>query len=409
MVSQFFQPMVCGISVYVTSLVKGLVNHGVNVHVETMRYDGHPAKSNQGDGDLSISRFRNLPFFGGDSLNQPISLHHILETINLSNDFDVIHLQDCPKLLNDTIILALKKIKPEKPIIITPQGPGMFSPTYIMSSKTTGKRFEVQYEKGLSYSMQKIFSKLYWSSGVPVKVVQSADHIIAVTPTQRETFTRVCDEGKVSMITEAVPSSYFVKEPSFVSEGRLKVLFIGRIIREKGIHDLLCAVKAYTRMSDKPIELRCIGPDFGFMQEAQQIIKELGLGKTVVMLGAVSEEEKLAHLRWCDVLTTASYHEAFGIPIVEAMAHGKPVIATKTVGATYILEDQENGFLVNFSDPDGIASHLAQFASDPTLKFTMGQKALARAHQFSMEKMITNHIELYEQVLKQKTSGYCLK
>jgi len=401
MVTPFFQPVVNGISVYVSHLVRGLDDQGVRVHVQTMRYGSHQAILSSDDHDLSISRFKSSPFFGGDSLNQSVSLSFLKSTIDSCDDFDVVHVHDFPKLLNDAVILALKRIKPAKVIVLTPHGAGLFSPTYI-TSKTTGQQFEVPFHTGPLYSLQKAVSTAYWSSGIPLKVVNSADHLITVCPFQKEVFARICGSQKISMISEAVPACYFVNKPSFVEDDKLKILFIGRIIEEKGIRDLLYAVNSVSKISNNQIELRCAGPDYGFMEEALKIVKYLGLGTAVTMVGALSEDQKMQNLRWCDVLVLPSYHEAFGIPIVEAMAHGKPVIATKTVGAISLIKHNETGFLVDFCDPNGIANRLLQFVNNPTLKYDMGKKALVSSLPYSMQNMVQNHIDLYKKLVSAK-------
>jgi glycosyltransferase involved in cell wall biosynthesis len=328
------------------------------------------------DAGLAISRFKPYSFFRGASFDQPLSLSYVKSAIAVSDDFDVVHVHDFPKLCNDSLILALKKLKPAKSVVLTPHGAGPVAPA------------------------NKISSKAYWASGVPVQVVRAADHLITVTPLQKKVFTRVCDEQKISMIYEAIPPQYFVSAPSFVDDGKLKILFIGRIIQEKGIRNLLYAVSSASKMSNNKVELRCVGPDYGFMQEALKIIKELHLEDVVHMLGALPENEKLIPLKWCDVLMLPSYYEAFGIPIIEAMAHAKPVIATKTIGALSLIEDNETGFLVDFDDPQGMAFKLMNFVNDPQLKLQLGNKALISVLHFSMQKMIQRHIDLYTLVIQ---------
>lgn len=398
MVTPFFKPMLNGISVYVSHLASGLADHDVRVHVNTMSYGKDPVSFDSNNRNLSVSRFKSSSFLGGESLNQSVSLSFLKETIDLSDDFDVVHVHDFPKLLNDAVVLGIRRLKPKKVIVLTPHGAGLFSPTYIIS-KDTGKRYEVPYHTGSLYSIQKAVQTVYWSSRIPLKVVNSVNQIVTVCNFQREIFARVCDNQKISMISEAVPPYYFVDKPSFLDDGKLKILFIGRIIEEKGIRDLLYAVSSLSKMSNSAVELRCVGPDFGFMPDALKIVKDLGLDDSVAMLGGLPEEKKIENLRWCDILVLPSYHEAFGIPIVEAMAHGKPVIATKTAGAISLIKNGETGFLVDFGDSNGIAGCLLQFVNNPTLKYEMGKKALASSLQFSMEKMIRRHIDLYQKLL----------
>jgi len=375
MVTPYFPPMINGPSLHVYQLVRGLIDQGIRVHVHTMSYGTYEDIMNFDDGDLSITNFKHFSFFRGASFDQPISISYVKSTIETSDRFDVVHVHDFPKLCNDTLILALKRFKPRKLIVLTPHGAGAPSPTY------------------------KISSKLYWSLGIPLKVLRSADNLITVTPLQKKVFSRVCDEQKISMISEAVPPHYFVNEPSFLEDDKLKILFIGRIIQEKGVKDLLYAVNSISKMLNNQVELRCIGPDYGFMQEALKIIKDLNLENTVNMLGLLSEDQKIQNLNWCDVLVLPSYYEAFGIPIVEAMAHAKPVIATKTIGAMSLIRHNETGFLVNFGNPKGIADRLMQFLNNPKLKFQMGKKALKSVFPFSMQNMTRNHIDLYQNLM----------
>lgn len=375
MVTPYFPPIINGPSLHVSHLVNGLVNQGISVHVHTMKYILTEQITDTNNKGFTISHFKPYSLLRGASFDQPLSISYIKSTITASDDYDIVHVHDYPKLCNDALILALKKIKPSKPVVLTPHGAGPVAPA------------------------NKISSKAYWASGIPVKVAQAADRLIAVTPLQKEVFARVSEEQKISMISEAIPSQYFVKVPTFVDDGVLKVLFIGRIIEEKGIRDLLHAMNIATKMSGNKVELRCVGPDYGFMPEALKIIKDLNLEGVVYMFGALPENEKLIQLNWCDVLVLPSYYEAFGIPIIEAMAHAKPVIATKTIGAMSLINQGETGFLVNIGDPKALALTFANFINNLQLKYQMGAKALRSALPFSMANMIERHLNVYSNVV----------
>ncbi len=382
MVTPYFPPTIKGPSLHVYHLVKNLKAQGVYVHVHTVKFgktENELGFKTEDARDLDVSYFK--PSFDPrrSSDDQPISLPYITSTISESDSFDLVHIHDFPKLCNDALILALKRLKPKKLVVLTPHGQGVPAPTYNVSSK------------------------LYWSLGIPLRVLRSVDNVITVTPLQKQAFDEVCEKQKVSMISEAIPPHYFVNKPNFLDDGKLKILYIGRIVKEKGISDLLYAVNALLKMGKNKIELRCIGPDYGFMQEAFGIIKELGLSNFVSILGPVSEEQKIANLDWCDVLVLPSYYEAFGIPIVEAMARAKPVIATKTIGAMSLVQHNKTGFLADFRDPKGLADKIAYFSTNANLKYRMGQEAIKHALQFSMQNMTNSHLDLY-----QKLVGYAL-
>ena len=380
LVTPYFPPMINGPALYIYNLAKGLVEKGVHVSVHTMEFPEvqQLPKALRKRLDMEgceVRHFRYILDPRKSSHDQPISLFYILETIKRSDFFNIVHIHDFPKISNDLLILALKKLRPYIPVVLTPHGAGAPAPAH------------------------KLSSKLYWSTGIPWKVLHVVDHVVAVSPLQGRIFARLLGPKKVSTILTAIPHHMFVDRPHFIEDGKLKILFIGRIVREKGVRELLYAVyEMRERMRCEDIELRIIGPDYGYLRTVQRILNELNLNDVVRILGTVSEEEKIKNLDWCDVLVLPSYYEAFGIPLLEAMARGKPVIATKTVGSMSLIKHGETGFLVEIGDWNGIAHWLLYLHVNPELKYRMGQKALEHARCFSMEKMIERHIELYRKL-----------
>jgi glycosyltransferase involved in cell wall biosynthesis len=370
--------MISGASLYVYNLAVGLVRQGVRVRIHTT--DSNPSKQTAHLGlelnALEISRYKCL--FDIKHSYQPLSPSYVISTIKVSDDFDLVHVHDFPKICNDVLIIAMKKLRPDKQVILTPHGAGFPLP------------------------VDKLSSEMYWALGFPWKVFRDVDHVIAVSPLQAELFGEVCNPGKISIIPEALPLYYFVDEPVFLNDGKLKILFVGRIAREKGIEELLYALKEVVKIGGDNIELFCIGPDYGYLQKALQIIDYLNLNNGVRMLGPLTEREKLKYLDLCDILVLPSYYEAFGLPILEAMARGKPVIATKTVGSMSLIDHGETGFHVSPRDPQSIAEAILQFLKDPDLKCRMGRRALEKASKFRMENMVEEHICLYERLIHKK-------
>jgi len=369
-VTPYFPPIINGPSLYVYNLVEELVKKGICISVHTIEFPEETQKQ------LNMTRYEvrrfKYVFDPRRTLHdQPISFTYIMQTIKRSDHFDVIHIHDFPKVSNDILVLTLKKLKPGIPVILTPHGAGSPTPAH------------------------KFSSNLYWSIGIPWKVLRSVDHLIAVSPLQGKLFAKIYGCDKVSTILEAIPPYYFVEEPSIIENGKLKILFIGRMAQEKGVKVLLYAVHEAKKYLGRNIELRCIGPDYGYLREAQRIINELKLNNVAKILGPLPEEEKIKNLDWCDVLVLPSYYEAFGLPLIEAMARGKPVIATKTVGGMSLVKHGETGFLVEIGDWLGIAHWLLHLQNDSELKYQMGRKALKHARQFSMRRMVEQHIELY--------------
>jgi len=379
MVTPYFPPNINGVSLHVYNLVKGLTSRGVSIRVHTIRNDPleNFSDSNLKIDDLDVLSFRCLFDLRGSSKEQPISPSYVTSTIRACSEFDAVHFHDFPKVCNDFLIVLMKKLRPNIPLIFTPHGAGAPSPAY------------------------KLFSRIYWSSGIPQKVLQSVDHVIVVSSLQARLFTEICGGHKVSMIQEAVPPYYFVDKPTFIDDEKLRILFIGRIIEEKGIRHLLYALHKLTQITDRSkIELACVGSDCGYIHEVLKIIDHLKLEDKVKILGALPEQEKIKRLIWCDVLVLPSYYEAFGLPILEAMAQGKPVIASETVGAKSLVEHGQTGFLVKIGDSESITDALMRFLHEPKLKYEMGQRSLKHASKYKMANTIEKHIGIYEKLCR---------
>ena len=373
-VTPYFPPIINGPSLYVYNLVRGLTERGVYVSVHTIEFPEESRRQQPVMIPCEVYRFKYILDLRRSLHDQPISPSYVVQTIKRGDDFDVIHIHDFPKISNDFLVLTLKRLKPCIPIILTPHGAGQPAPAH------------------------KLTSKLYWSTGIPRKVLRSIDHLIAICPLQAELFVRICGRDRVSTILGAIPSHYFAEEVNFIEDGKLKILFIGRMAEEKGIRILLFAVHEVKKYLGKNVELRCIGPDYGYLQEARRLIDELKLNDVVKLLGPLPEEEKIRNIDWCDVLVLPSYYEAFGLPLLEAMARGKPVIATKTVGSTCLVTHGKTGFLVRTGDWHGIADTLLHLSRNPELKYQMGRKGLRFARRFSMQEMIEKHIEVYRRL-----------
>jgi len=125
-------------------------------------------------------------------------------------------------------------------------------------------------------------------------------------------------------------------------------------------------------------------------KQLERLVNELGLSDCFYFLGWVDEAEKL--LCAMDVFVSASETESFGLAIVEAMAAGTAVVATRTEGAQEIIQDGETGLLVPIGDVDQIARAVRQLLEDPE----MGKRAQAAASaRFSLKRMVDEIERIY--------------
>jgi phosphatidylinositol alpha-1,6-mannosyltransferase len=106
--------------------------------------------------------------------------------------------------------------------------------------------------------------------------------------------------------------------------------------------------------------------------------KELGISKHVVFTGICSDLALAQHYNACDIFIMLSSKEGFGLVFVEAMAFGKPVVATAEGSAPEVVADGETGILVNPDEPLQISAAIIRLLQDDTLRERMGAAAIAR-------------------------------
>jgi len=130
----------------------------------------------------------------------------------------------------------------------------------------------------------------------------------------------------------------------------------------------------------------------------QAQLKQLNLGASVQLLGFRKDIPAL--MRACDVFVLPSLAEPFGLVILEAMALGKPVIATRDGGPPEIVADQATGILVPPRDPAALAGAIGQLVGNPAQGDAMGQAGLARYQShFTVDRMAREILAIYQKCL----------
>ena len=168
-----------------------------------------------------------------------------------------------------------------------------------------------------------------------------------------------------------------------------RLLFMGQLGDRKGVADLLHALAAI-RSQFPNVQLTCGGD--GDREKFHRLAVELGIGDVVRFPGWVvgSDKEQLIARAACFVLP--SYHEGLPMAILEAMAAGVPVVATRVGGIPEAVTDGGEGFLIEPGDISGLAQALTKILSNPLLRRTMSEKARAKARQMFEDSTIVHEL-----------------
>ena len=171
----------------------------------------------------------------------------------------------------------------------------------------------------------------------------------------------------------------------------------------KGLSILLEALAELNRAGMTSCQLLIVGegPD---RERLGQLASRLGIASQVVFAGMRRDIPRVLPL--LDVFVLPSLYEGFGIAILEAMAAGRPVVATTVGGIPEIVTHGETGLLVPPGDPIILAKAIQQLLEHPDRAEAMGARGQKRVRErFSIESVVRQHEELYEMLLANRSES----
>jgi glycosyltransferase involved in cell wall biosynthesis len=182
------------------------------------------------------------------------------------------------------------------------------------------------------------------------------------------------------------------------------ILSVGSFSHNKGF-DIL--VRAFAQVRD-----RCPGVDLimagdGHERQAcQQLAVQLELNGAVTFLGRVDHSQVPSLLNGCEMLVLSSRNEAFGIVVLEAMAAGKPVVATRVGGVPEAVTHMENGLLVEPESPSALAEGICTLLGDPALSRRLGACAYQAVRQdYTWPKIVEKYFRAYQEAARLNDGG----
>lgn len=190
-----------------------------------------------------------------------------------------------------------------------------------------------------------------------------------------------------------------------VPDNAMLVGFVGRLVPQKAIDTLLRAFAVALRQATSPIWLAIVGngPLEGVLR---QQASEFGIANRVIWAGF--HEDMPPVMRAFDVFTLTSIYEGFGLVLVEAMAAGLPVVATRAGAIPEIIVPGETGILVQPGAVDTLATAWQQLR-DVSLRLRLGSAGQRRVfEEFTLEKMFDETDRLYARLVSDKRGALCL-
>jgi len=188
---------------------------------------------------------------------------------------------------------------------------------------------------------------------------------------------------------------------SLESNDALNVLYLGYLGKEKGSFDILDAAIQIDSSKNK-IFFDLVGSEAtpGELDLLKEKIKSENLEKTIRIYKPVIGKEKINFFMNADIFIYPSYFEGMPMAVLEAMASGLPIIASRVGGLPDIVTDNQNGFLIEPGHPEQLADAILKIANDLEMRQSMQLNSYKNASKnFSLEQHISQLIEIYRSLL----------
>ena len=268
---------------------------------------------------------------------------------------------------------------------------------YLVVAKICGTRVLYQVHGGAL--PQEFFGRNRILVALLRATLQLPDAIVVLARVEFEAYRKFAPRQQILMLpnsVDCVPYAKLVRE--WPDPGTpLRLLYIGRLAREKGLYEVLHGLKlARARGTQAQLVIVGSGPEGARLR---QLASGLGLAPDVSFTGPVFGRDKISLLGNADVLVLASHSEGLPYALLESMAAGVPVIATRVGAIPDVMDDGVHGLFVPPRDPNAISRAIATLGADRESLARMSAACRGRiASGYSIDRLAEEFCKLYSEL-----------
>ncbi|MBI2475576.1 glycosyltransferase family 4 protein [Candidatus Uhrbacteria bacterium] len=245
--------------------------------------------------------------------------------------------------------------------------------------------------------------RLWHKATRPNELISSAAHILTPSTSTKLDVMSVFQkpEEKISVVPHGIDPTFSPKMEArdHGVRSRLKLpknfaLFVGTLEPRKNILGLIEGIKQYRNKYNDDLSLVLVGKWGWKSTQLRHRLWKKDVSAWAHHLGYVPSEDRSALYRSASVLTWPSIYEGFGLPVLEAMASGAPVITSNTSSLPELTQD--SAILVDPYNPNDIAEALRGILNSKPLQQRQKERGILRAADFSWKKTAKETLEIFE-------------
>ena len=260
----------------------------------------------------------------------------------------------------------------------------------------TALRYSDAFNVGTFHAFAHSNVGYYYGKPLLKRYVRRLNVRIAVSAAARD-FAQRYFPGDYRIVPNGIdPARFEGATPlSELRDGRPTILFVGRLERRKGLGYLL---RAFMQLKAENPDLRLVIVGDGPMRRWYANFAARHDMEDVIMAGYVAAADLPRYYASCDVFCAPNTgDESFGIVLLEAMASGKPIVATDIDGFRTVLTPGREGLLVERKSARGLAEALRTLLRDPELRHEMGRHGAETARRYDWERIVDDLIAIYRE------------
>ncbi|WP_298846370.1 glycosyltransferase family 4 protein [Clostridium sp.] len=244
-------------------------------------------------------------------------------------------------------------------------------------------------------------------------IIGNSDGIITVSEFSKQDILKYfpIDESRIFVTPLAADSKYTPLDKLHCKKVLEKIynllnpfiLYLGGFSERKNVASAITAFSKVYKDLNENYNLVIVGDYRDSSQKLVKLANELNMQSHVVFVGFVPEDHLPLFYNSCDALIYPSFYEGFGLPPLEAMNCGTPIIASNLTSIPEVVGDA--GILINPYDTSAISLAIGTLLSSEKLKSELSAKALIRAKQFSWQNTAINTLKVYESVYNSESTS----
>lgn len=224
--------------------------------------------------------------------------------------------------------------------------------------------------------------------------INKYDQIVVLTNEDKELNWK--NNSKVSVISNPVTFDTNIKTAPLTNK---KIITAGRLVHQKNYKSLINAWKIVNQKHpDWQLE---IWGDGALKNELSKQINTLGLNNKVLLMGYINDI--ISRMLQASGCVLSSLYEGISLVLIEAMSCGLPIVSYACqCGPKDLIEHGKNGFLCEVNDETKLAEYICSIIEDEKLRIKMGQASKKKSEEFSIEKIATQWINLFQTLINNK-------